>query len=67
MRKSVHSSPAPAYANWELSTRRSDRIYLLEPGGRVAYKSKPGPFGFSGDQLGKELVKVTAKLSAKAY
>lgn len=49
------NSTEQAYTGWP------DRIYLLEPGGRIAYKSKPGPFGFSADQLGKELAKVTAK------
>lgn len=28
-----------------------DRIYLIDPQGRVAYKSKPGPFGFKPEQL----------------
>ncbi len=48
------NSTEQAYTGWP------DRIYLLQPGGRVVYKSKPGPFGFSADQLGKELAKVTA-------
>jgi hypothetical protein len=30
-----------AYTGWP------DRLYLIEPGGRVAFKSLPGPFGFS--------------------
>lgn len=29
-----------AYTGWP------DRLYLIAPGGRVLYKSKPGPFGF---------------------
>ena len=29
-----------AYTGWP------DRLYLVSPGGRVLYKSKPGPFGF---------------------
>jgi hypothetical protein len=29
-----------AYTGWP------DRMYLIAPGGRVLYKSKPGPFGF---------------------
>ena len=29
-----------AYTAWP------DRLYLIAPGGRVLYKSKPGPFGF---------------------
>jgi hypothetical protein len=29
-----------AYTGWP------DRMYLVAPGGRILYKSKPGPFGF---------------------
>jgi type I thyroxine 5'-deiodinase len=28
-----------------------DRIYLIDWQGRVAYKSKPGPFGFKAEQF----------------
>jgi Iodothyronine deiodinase len=38
-----------AYTGWP------DRIYLIDAGGRVAYKSKPGPFGFKPDELSKAL------------
>jgi hypothetical protein len=34
-----------AYTGWP------DRLYLIAPGGRVLYKSKPGPFGFKPDDL----------------
>ena len=34
-----------AYTGWP------DRIYLIDQDGRVAYKSKPGPFGFHPDDL----------------
>ena len=34
-----------AYTGWP------DRIYLVDAQGRVAYKSKPGPFGFKPDEL----------------
>jgi len=34
-----------AYTGWP------DRLYLIEPDGRVAYKSKAGPFGFHPDDL----------------
>lgn len=34
-----------AYTGWP------DRLYLISPGGRVLYKSKPGPFGFRPDEL----------------
>jgi hypothetical protein len=34
-----------AYTGWP------DRLYLIAPGGRVLYKSKPGPFGFRPEDL----------------
>ena len=34
-----------AYTGWP------DRLYLIGQGGRVLYKSKPGPFGFLPDDL----------------
>ena len=34
-----------AYTGWP------DRMYLIAPGGRVLYKSKPGPFGFDPNLL----------------
>jgi hypothetical protein len=34
-----------AYTGWP------DRLYLIAPGGRVLYKSKPGPFGFHPQDL----------------
>ncbi len=34
-----------AYTGWP------DRLYLIAAGGRVLYKSKPGPFGFHPDDL----------------
>jgi Iodothyronine deiodinase len=39
------NSTERAYTGWP------DRIYLIDSQGRVAYKSKPGPFGFKPDQL----------------
>jgi Iodothyronine deiodinase len=41
-----------AYTGWP------DRIYLVDKNGRVAYKSRPGPFGFHPDELRSELAKV---------
>ena len=35
-----------AYTGWP------DRLYLIAAGGRVLYKSKPGPFGFNPEDLG---------------
>jgi len=34
-----------AYTGWP------DRLYLIDANGRIAYKSKPGPFGFKPDDL----------------
>jgi Iodothyronine deiodinase len=34
-----------AYSGWP------DRLYLVDREGRIAYKSKPGPFGFKPDEL----------------
>src|SRR5437870_1980316 len=35
-----------------------DRIYLVDATGRVAYKSKPGPFGFKAEELKAALARV---------
>lgn len=39
------NSTEKAYTGWP------DRIYLIDAKGRVAYKSRPGPFGFKPDEL----------------
>lgn len=39
------NSTESAYTAWP------DRLYLIDRGGRVAYKSKPGPFGFKPEEL----------------
>jgi type I thyroxine 5'-deiodinase len=39
-----------------------DRLYLIDGNGRVAYKSKPGPFGFKPDDLQAALHKVVPGL-----
>jgi hypothetical protein len=38
-----------AYTGWP------DRIYLIDRGNRVVYKSKPGPFGFKPAELEQAL------------
>jgi type I thyroxine 5'-deiodinase len=35
-----------------------DRLYLIDRQGNVAYKSKPGPFGFHPDDLAKALAET---------
>ena len=37
-----------AYTGWP------DRIYLIEANGRIAYKSRPGPFRSEERRVGKE-------------
>jgi type I thyroxine 5'-deiodinase len=41
-----------AYTGWP------DRIYLIDAKGRVAYKSRPGPFGFEPDELAASLKRL---------
>jgi len=47
------NSTEQAYTGWP------DRIYLIDGQGKIAYKSKPGPFGFKPDDLEKALKKIT--------
>jgi len=41
-----------AYTGWP------DRLYLIDRNGKVAYKSKPGPFGFKPDDLKAAIAKL---------
>lgn len=43
-----------AYTGWP------DRLYVIDPQGKVAYKSAPGPFGFHAGALGAALARVIA-------
>lgn len=45
------NSAESAYTAWP------DRIYMIDRNGKVAYKSKPGPFGFKSDELSAALSK----------
>ena len=49
------NSTEQAYTGWP------DRIYLVDQDGRVAYKSKPGPFGFDANQLSAALTKLNLR------
>ena len=49
-----------AYTGWP------DRLYLIAPGGRILYKSKPGPFGFHPQQLADALKDTAANQSASS-
>lgn len=50
------NSTERAYTAWP------DRLYLIDGAGKVAYKSKPGPFGFKPDDLQAALRKVAQDL-----
>ena len=41
-----------AYTGWP------DRLYLIDQNGKVAYKSRPGPFGFEPDELKAALKRI---------
>ena len=41
-----------AYTGWP------DRLYLIQRDGKVAFKSKPGPFGFHPDDLASAIKKI---------
>lgn len=49
------NSTESAYTGWP------DRLYLVDQAGRIAYKSKPGPFGFKPAELKAALARVTGK------
>jgi type I thyroxine 5'-deiodinase len=53
------NSTEQAYTGWP------DRIYLIDSQGRVAYKSRPGPFGFKPDQLGTALAQTLRTQATK--
>jgi hypothetical protein len=46
------NSTEKEYTGWP------DRIYLIDQNGRVAYKSKPGPFGFKSAELAAALASL---------
>jgi len=46
------NSTEQQYTGWP------DRIYLVDQKGRVAYKSKPGPFGFKSEELSAAIAKL---------
>jgi len=53
------NSTEQTYTGWP------DRIYLIDSHGKIAYKSKPGPFGFDPDLL-KAAINGLPELRAKA-
>jgi hypothetical protein len=46
-----------AYTGWP------DRLYVIDRDGRIAFKSKPGPFGFKPDGVEKTLQKLVPSVS----
>ena len=53
------NSTEQSYTGWP------DRLYLIDGQGRIAYKSKPGPFGFKPDELAGALAKVTVAQASR--
>ena len=49
------NSTEQAYTGWP------DRIYLIGAEGKIAYKSKPGPFGFKAEELRSALVRIVGE------
>lgn len=45
----INNHTEEAYTGWP------DRLYLIDAEGRIAYKSRPGPFGFKPDELATAL------------
>lgn len=48
-------STETAYSGWP------DRLYVIDAYGRVAYKSKPGPFGFKPAEMEDALKRALAR------
>ncbi len=49
------NSTETAYTGWP------DRLYAIDWDGRIAYKSKPGPFGFKPDELASAIVRIVGR------
>jgi type I thyroxine 5'-deiodinase len=49
----IDDATEKAYSGWP------DRLYLIDRDGRVAYKSRPGPFGFKPADLEEALKRLT--------
>ncbi len=48
----AQDSTERAYTGWP------DRLYLVDQSGRIAYKSKAGPFGFHPEELAAHLQRI---------
>jgi len=51
----MSNSTERAYTGWP------DRIYLIDESGRVALKTKPGPFGFDPAMLDSQLQRIVPR------
>jgi len=49
------NSTEQAYTGWP------DRMYLIDSQGKIAFKSRPGPFGFKPDELRAALERLLGK------
>ncbi len=49
-----------AYTAWP------DRLYVLDRDGRIAYKNKPGPYGFKPAEMAEVLKRLLPVTSARA-
>jgi type I thyroxine 5'-deiodinase len=56
----IEDSTEQAYTGWP------DRLYVIDQQGRVAYKSDPGPYGFTPDAMEEALKKVLESGGAAA-
>jgi type I thyroxine 5'-deiodinase len=52
------NSTESAYTAWP------DRLYVIDGNGKVAFKSRPGPFGFKPDELKAALIKVVPQVQS---
>lgn len=53
------NSTEQSYTGWP------DRMYLIDAAGRVAYKSKAGPFGFKSDELKAALTRLLSTRASR--
>ena len=56
----LDNSTEEAYTAWP------DRLYVIDREGRVAYKSKPGPYGFKPAEVEQTLQRLFAAPAAPA-
>lgn len=56
----LSNSTERAYTGWP------DRLYVIDRDGRVAYKSKPGPYGFKPSEVEAALKRVLPASSSAA-